>query len=70
MGGWRGWASSPGAALPPDDGGSFGGRSTLVKPLTFNSHLSSNVFHMCVPVVFRGGGIDLLQSFGIKSPRH
>lgn len=37
------------------DGESFRGCRILVKPLTFNSHLSSNVFHTCVcPWRFRG----------------
>ncbi len=39
------------------DGESFRGCSTLVKPLTFNSHLSFNVFHMCVPVALQGPGL-------------
>jgi len=36
------------------DGERFRGCSILVKPLTFNSHLSSNAFHMCVPTVLQG----------------
>lgn len=39
------------------DGERFRGCSILVKPLTFNSHSSSNVSHMCVPVAIQGPGL-------------
>lgn len=41
----------------PGDGESSGGCSILVKPLTFNSHLSFNMFHVCVPVALQGPGL-------------
>lgn len=67
LGGWvaaerrRGWAS-PWSNNPLVMERASGGCSILVKPLTFNSHLSSNMFHMCVPVALQGDEIDPLRS--------
>lgn len=54
------WSSTPSIMREREGGrerGSLGEWCILVKPLTFNSHLSSNIFHLCVPVALQGPGM-------------